>query len=99
MRYLILLSVVLLAGCPKSQTIKPTIPTPEVVTVTKTVQAKVPTWATEPLKHTPRTNDTVRAHLEHEDSDHRMTEVYECHRKLLRRLDAGEKVDPKECSK
>lgn len=95
MRTLMIVLVLGLAGC---RTLPDPPNVPEVVTVTVTKMTPVPEWASEPLPVAKRANDKVREHLRVEDANTRMLQdVANCHRRLLRRLSAGERVDPKEC--
>lgn len=110
MRYLILLAVLLLAGC-KGTTgpTKPSLGTriqnaicpvpkgPETVTVTVTERAPIPEWAKEALPTPVRANDTVGAHLDNENALENVVKRYACDRALLRRIDKGETVNPDEC--
>lgn len=92
MRTVMLVVVLGLAAC---QTI-PNVP--EQVTVTVTKLTPIPSWATDPLPVAKRRNETVGEHLRVEDANTGMLGgVANCHRRLLARLNAGEKVDPKEC--
>ena len=96
MRTLMLVAVLGLAAC-RSTPEPPEVP--EVVTVTVTKMTPVPEWATDPLPVAKRTNESVGEHLRVEDANTGMLgKVANCHRALLRRLNAGEKVDPeREC--
>jgi hypothetical protein len=87
-------AAMLLAACA-------TVPNvPETVTVTVTQMVPVPTWATDPLPVAKRRNETVGEHLRVEDANTGMLDaVANCHRRLLARLNAGEKVDQKDCKK
>ena len=56
-----------------------------------------PSWATEPLPVAHRNSGAVSDHLRVEEANTGWLNVANCHRRLLRRLGAGETVDPKEC--
>lgn len=91
----LILTALMLAGCPLAQTVRP----PKVVTVTVTEHEKLPSWATDPLPRPHRANDTVGEHLRNETAQDAVLDLADCHRLLLRRMDAGEKVNSKECDK
>lgn len=96
------LAVLMLAACsryPARTVIKPDTPLPQTVAVTVTEWRPVPTWAIEPVQVPPRQNDTVGEHLRHEHALEQATKLMNCHRRLLRRLNAGETPERKECEK
>lgn len=100
MRTLVLiLATLLLAGCPLEQVVRSDARPPKIATVTVTEHEKTPSWATDDLLIPHRTDDSVGAHLRNEDAQDAVLELAQCHRRLLRRMDAGEKVNPKECKK
>lgn len=70
---------------------------PEVATIAVKERAPVPTWATEALVKPMPKSGKVGDRLKNEDARGQTIDLANCHRKLLRMLDKGEKVDPAEC--
>jgi hypothetical protein len=71
---------------------------PEIAHVAVKERMPLPTWATDALVKPMPANGTVGARLKDEDARGQTIDLANCHRKLLRLLDKGEQVDPKECS-
>lgn len=89
-----------LAACSARKTVvKPSVAMPTTTTVTVTEWRDVPGWATEPVMVAPRRNDSVVEHLRHEHALEQAVKLMNCHRRLLRRLNAGETPERKECER
>ena len=71
---------------------------PEIAHVVVKERMSLPTWATDALVKPMPANGTVGARLKDEDDRGNTIDLANCHRKLLRMMDKGEAVDPKECS-
>lgn len=94
MRIVMLVVVLALVGCRSAPEV-PEVPEQVEVVVEKLIP--VPSWATDDLPVAQRSNDSVREHLRVEEANTGLLRVANCHRRLLRRLNAGEQVDPEEC--
>lgn len=70
---------------------------PDVVEVIVEVPAKIPSWATEELPKPQAKDGRVGSILTSEDARGAVIDLANCHRRLLRKLDSDEAVDPKEC--
>jgi hypothetical protein len=75
---------------------RPNVPKQVIVTVEKF--KPIPTWATDPLVKPEPADGTVGARNRSHDARGAVIDVANCHRLLLKKLDAGEAVDPKECA-
>jgi hypothetical protein len=71
---------------------------PKQVTVVVEKRVPIPAWATDPLVKPQPTDGTVGARNRSHDARGAVIDVANCHRLLLKKLDAGETVDPKECA-
>jgi hypothetical protein len=89
---LVLLAVVGLTGCATA----PNVPKQVIVTVEKF--KPLPAWATDPLAKPEATDGSVGARVRSEAERGITIDLANCHRRLLKKLDAGETVDPKECA-
>lgn len=90
-----LLAALLGAGC----TTTPILPdVPQTVRVPVEVQAKIPSWATDDLPLPKPADGTVGERIISEDARGDVIVLANCHRRLLRRLSAGEDVDPSQCT-
>lgn len=72
---------------------------PEKVTVVVEKYKPLPEWATAPLVKPMPWDGTVGAYLKSEDERGNVIDLANCHRLLLRKLDAGEAVTPEECNR
>lgn len=72
---------------------------PEVVEVVVEKPKPIPTWATDELPKPVAADGTVGARVVSEDARGHVIDLANCHRRLLRKLDKGEQVDPKECKR
>lgn len=70
---------------------------PEKVTVVVEKYKPLPDWATDPLLKPLPWDGTVGAYLKSEDDRGNVIDLANCHRWLLKKLDAGETVSPKDC--
>lgn len=70
---------------------------PETVEIVVEKYRDLPTWATDPLPKPMPADGTVGARVMSEDARGHVIDLANCHRELLRKLDKGEQVDPKEC--
>jgi hypothetical protein len=96
-RILLLLTVLLLpalgfTGC------QPRPNVPQQVTVVVEKFKPLPAWATDPLAKPEPADGTVGARLRSHEARGAVIDVANCHRLLLKKLDAGETVDPQECA-
>jgi hypothetical protein len=89
---LVVLAIVGLSGCATT----PNVPKQVVVTVEKF--KPLPAWATDPLAKPEPVDGTVGARMRSHEARGAVIDVANCHRLLLKKLDAGESVDPKECA-
>jgi hypothetical protein len=91
----LLLAALLGAGC----TTTPDLPdVPQSVRVVVEVPAKIPSWATDDLPLPKPADGTVAERITSEDARGDVIILANCHRRLLRRLSAGEDVDPSQCA-
>lgn len=70
---------------------------PEQVTVVVEKFKPLPDWATAPLPKPERADGTIGALSRSHEARGSTIDVANCHRALLRRLDAGEPVDKRAC--
>lgn len=85
----------LLAGSSCSNNTKPNVPEVVRVPVEKTIP--LPSWATDPLPLPVPADGTVGERVRSENDRGEVIVLGNCHRRLLRRMERGEAVDPKEC--
>jgi hypothetical protein len=99
MRACLALSLVLLAGCGIQQRLvaKPNVP--QTVTVTVEKYRPLPDWAKAVLPNLPPIDGTVGAIWHADEARAATLDFANCTRRLLARLDKGETVSSKECSK
>lgn len=93
---LALLAAVLLTGWGSCER-RPNVP--KQVTVVVETFKPLPAWATEALPKPVATDGTVGARVRSEDARGHVIDLANCHRRLLRRLDAGQAVDRRECDR
>jgi hypothetical protein len=89
---LLLLAVIGLSGCATA----PNVPKQVIVTVEKF--KPLPAWATDPLAKPEAADGSVGARVRSEAQRGIAIDLANCHRRLLKQLDAGQPVDPKECA-
>jgi hypothetical protein len=70
---------------------------PEKVTVVVEKYKRLPDWATKLLVKPMPWDGTVDAYLKSEDQRGNVIDLANCHRWLLKKLDAGETVSPEDC--
>lgn len=70
---------------------------PEQVTVVVEKYRDLPDWATKPLPLPHPADGSVAERLQSEHDRGEVILLGNCHRLLLRKMDNGEPVDPKEC--
>lgn len=93
MRTLTLALCLLLSACA-------TVPNiPEQITVVVEKFKPLPAWATDELPKPVAADGTVGARVRSEDARGHVIDLANCHRRLLRRLDAGQAVDRRECAR
>lgn len=98
MRTLTIIATVLLAPLLTAASCGNTRPRlPEVVEVVVEKPKPIPSWATDELPKPKPADGTVGQRIKSEDARGHVIDLANCHRLLLRRLDKGEQVDPKEC--
>ena len=97
---LMLLACAALAGCGRSLTgqLKDIEP-PSVVAMEVERTIPLPAWATAPLPNTPPANGTVEALVKANDARAATIDYANCRSRLIERVQAGEKVDRKECER
>jgi hypothetical protein len=71
--------------------------TPDQVTVVVEKFKPLPAWATDPLVKPEPADDTVGARLRSHEARGGVIDIANCDRLLLKKLDAGDPVDPKAC--
>ena len=76
---------------------RPTIP--EQVPVVVERFRPLPSWATEPLDKPQPADGTVGERARSEQARGVVIDLANCHRRLLARLDKGEAIDARECSR
>lgn len=81
-----------LSGCATA----PNVPRQVIVTVEKF--KPLPAWATDPLAKPEAADGSVGARVRSEAERGITIDLANCHRLLLKKLDAGETVDPKACA-
>lgn len=99
MRNLAALIALALAGC---QTTEGALRDVQPLTVvTKVVEKRVdlPAWATEPLPNTAPADKSVEAVVKANNARAETIDYANCRSRLIQRVQAGEKVDAKECRK
>lgn len=72
---------------------------PDVVRVSVPVREPAPSWATDPLPKPEPVDGSVGARAQSEHDRGLIIDLANCHRRLLKRIDAGETVDRKECER
>lgn len=71
---------------------------PETVTKIVEVERPFPSWATEPLPKPEPADGSVGARVESHDARGQVIDFANCQRKLLRKIEKGEAVQPSDCS-
>lgn len=96
--YLILIVILLLASCLPACKTAPKLPElPEAIHHVVEEYRPLPGWATIELPLPPLESTTVQGHLKREKALEAIVEQANCHRKLLRQLDAGRAHDSAAC--
>lgn len=93
---IVLLCILAALGLTGCATRAPNVPKQVTVVVEKF--KPLPAWATDPLAKPEPADGTVGARLHSHEARGAVIDVANCHRLLLKKLDAGEAVDPKECA-
>lgn len=88
---LALLAVLALAGCGTTREM------PETVTVTVEKYRDLPAWATDELDKPMAADGTVGARIKSENARGQTIDLANCHRRLLRDIDAGRVVERDTC--
>lgn len=70
---------------------------PETVEVVVEKYRDLPSWATDPLPIPHPADGTVGERVRSENDRGEVLLLANCHRALLRKIEKGEQVDPKEC--
>jgi hypothetical protein len=71
---------------------------PKQVTIVVEKRVPTPAWATDELPKPQPVDGTVGARNRSHDARGAVIDIANCHRRLLKKLDAGELVNPMECS-
>lgn len=89
---LVVLAVVGLTGCATAPNV------PKQVTVIVEKRVPLPAWATDPLTKPEPVDGSIGARVRSHEERGITIDIANCHRRLLKKLDAGDAVDPKECA-
>lgn len=93
-------AALILSGCGKTteQALRDVQP-PKVVTKVVETYRPLPDWATEELPNQPPADKSVEALVKANNARAGTIDYANCRSRLLKALDGGKKVDPKECRK
>lgn len=95
-RTLIALLCLSLSACGTQRALTKVQP-PRVVTKVVEVYKPLPAWATAPLPNQPPADSTVESLVRANNARAATLDMANCERRLLARIDKGEKVDRKAC--
>jgi len=94
-----LITLVTLAGCGSLQKSLREVQPPTVVKEVVETRVKLPSWATEPLPNQPPVDKSVESIVKANNARADTIDYANCRSRLIERVQAGEKVDRKECER